>query len=156
MADDAVSKALASAKATLAHANAAFPTADKPAAPAPKAPAAKPAPTLGDELAAKATMVGKARGALGVPRMHNGGPVPADGMYQLKAGEHVLTAPEAEKARKHALMAVGMKSLTKPASKGQPNKMDAAHKMPEKKKTTGITVRSEKNQAAKIVDKTKK
>lgn len=46
--------------------------------------------------------------------MHNGGPVLADGAYRLKAGEHVLTAPEATKARKHALMASGMKSLAKP------------------------------------------
>lgn len=45
------------------------------------------------------------------PKMHKGGPVEADGVYELKAGEHVLTQPEAEKARKHAMLAVGMKSL---------------------------------------------
>jgi lysophospholipid acyltransferase (LPLAT)-like uncharacterized protein len=46
-------------------------------------------------------------------KMHNGGPVMADGVYRLKAGEHVLTAPEAAKAKKHAMMASGMKSLAK-------------------------------------------
>jgi hypothetical protein len=45
--------------------------------------------------------------------MHTGGPVMADGAYRLKAGEHVLTAAEAKKAQKHALMASGMKSLAK-------------------------------------------
>lgn len=45
---------------------------------------------------------------------HTGGTIPADGVYKLQAGEHVLTAPEAEKAKKHALMASGMKSLAKP------------------------------------------
>lgn len=42
---------------------------------------------------------------------HKGGEIPADGNYKLKAGEHVLTAAEAAKARKHALMVSGMKSL---------------------------------------------
>lgn len=45
--------------------------------------------------------------------MHTGGPVMADGAYRLKAGEHVLTEPEAKMARKHAMMASGMKSLAK-------------------------------------------
>jgi hypothetical protein len=49
-----------------------------------------------------------------IPRMHNGGPVLSDGAYQLKAGEHVLTAAEAAKAKKHAIMAAGIKSLVKP------------------------------------------
>lgn len=53
--------------------------------------------------------------------MHKGGPVKADGAYNLKAGEHVLTASEAANARKHALMASGMKSLAKPSPKvGKP------------------------------------
>jgi hypothetical protein len=56
--------------------------------------------------------------AVGTPKMHTGGPVMADGTYQLKAGEHVLTAPEAAKARKHAIMASGIKSLAK-AGKGK-------------------------------------
>ena len=45
---------------------------------------------------------------------HTGGTIPEDGTYQLEAGEHVLTATEAEKAKKHALMASGIKSLAKP------------------------------------------
>ena len=52
-----------------------------------------------------------------IPMRHKGGPIPKDGPYNLKAGEHVLTAKEADKARKHALMASGMKSLAKPAPK---------------------------------------
>lgn len=110
-----VNTMLAAAKGTLAGANKTFPS-PKAAAPAkpvvPAAPTTKSAPTLGEELSAKKTMVDKAQKAL--PSMHNGGPVAADGAYQLRAGEHVLTASEAVKARKHALMAVGMKSLAKP------------------------------------------
>jgi hypothetical protein len=104
--------ALSDAKAALAHANAAFPSPK--AAPAAPAAPAKATPTLGDELNAKAGMVQKGRQALGAPKMHSGGPVLSDGTYQLQAGEHVLTAAEAVKARKHAIMASGMKSLTKP------------------------------------------
>jgi hypothetical protein len=48
-----------------------------------------------------------------VPMMHKGGTVKADGVYGLKAGEHVLTASEAAVARKHALMFSGLKSLAK-------------------------------------------
>ena len=114
--------ALSDAKSALAHANAAFPS--NPASVT--KPTAKPAPTptksspsIGDELAVKKSMVDKAVSAL--PKMHKGGPVAADGAYQLKAGEHVLTASEAGKARQHALMASGMKSLAKPAPKvGKP------------------------------------
>jgi len=109
--------ALSDAKAALANANKAFPSSPiKSAGTAAPAPAVAPktvAPSLGAELAAKKTMVDKARSAL--PKMHNGGTVKADGDYNLKAGEHVLTAPEAAKARQHALMASGMKSLAKPA-----------------------------------------
>jgi hypothetical protein len=112
--------ALADAKAALAKANEEFPTSQASAAAPAKAPA-KPAapakaPNLGQELAAKKTMVDKARQAL--PKMHKGGEVLADGGYDLKAGEHVLTVSEANKARKHALMAKGMKSLAKSAHKG--------------------------------------
>src|SRR5579864_4093498 len=114
--------ALSDAKAALANANKAFPSSPiKSAGTAAPAPAVAPktvAPSLGAELAAKKTMVDKARSAL--PKMHNGGTVKADGDYNLKAGEHVLTAPEAAKARQHALMASGMKSLAKlaPARRG--------------------------------------
>lgn len=58
-----------------------------------------------------------------IGKMHNGGTVKADGPYDLKAGEHVLTEKEAATARNHALMASGMKSLTNPgpkAGKGTP------------------------------------
>ena len=111
--NDAVSKALASAKSTLSHATAAFPgSVSAPAKSAAPATPAKAAPSLGDELAAKKTMVDKAVSAL--PKMHDGGPVVADGAYQLKAGEHVLTAAEVIKARKHAIMASGIKSLVRP------------------------------------------
>lgn len=92
-----------------------------------------------------------------VPTMHMGGPVMKDGTYNLKKGAHVLTGPEAMQARKHALMASGMKSLAKgPMTKGQPTVVDLAHKKPEKKMTKGITVRPEMNQAAPIKDMTKK
>jgi len=50
---------------------------------------------------------------------HKGGTVPKDGTYRLQAGEHVLTAPEAEKARKHAIMASGIKSLAKAGAKAK-------------------------------------
>ena len=48
---------------------------------------------------------------------HKGGEIPVDGSYNLKAGEHVLTAAEAAKARKHALLASGLKSLAKATPK---------------------------------------
>lgn len=66
------------------------------------------------DAAAQDTKKPYADGALSY---HKGGEIPADGTYKLKAGEHVLTAAEAAKARKHALMVSGMKSLAKAASK---------------------------------------
>jgi hypothetical protein len=152
MATDPVSDALASAKGALAHANAAFPPAAKPAA-APAAPnAPAKAPTLGDELKAKKTMVDKARSAL--PKMHEGGPVPEDGGYELKAGEHVLTAAQAKMVRKHALMSVGMHSLAKPAMPTIPNQAQASPKTA-KKSSSGVTVRPAKNQPVKSAGKKK-
>jgi hypothetical protein len=131
---------LSDAKASLAHANKAFPTSVA-AAQAPKAAvaaAATPAPSIGQELAVKKIMVDKARSAL--PKLHKGGPVPADGAYQLKAGEHVLTAPEAAKARTHAMLASGMKSLAKPAPARKGNaSIGAIDPMPAKPKTTTDT-----------------
>ena len=112
--------ALSDAKAALAHANAAFPPAPKAASVPAKPAAPKPAPLSGlaAELNEKGKMMKNAKLALSdAPKMHKGGPVKADGVYTLKAGEHVLTAPEAAKARTHALMASGMKSLAKPAPK---------------------------------------
>jgi hypothetical protein len=159
MANDPVSDALASAKGALAHANAAFPPAAKPAAKPAAAPAAPAkAPSLSDELKAKKTMVDKARTAL--PQMHEGGPVAADGGYELKAGEHVLTAAQAKMVRKHALMAVGMHSLAKPAMansavpKSAPNQAQSSPKEA-KKSTSGVTVRPAKTQPAKSAGKKK-
>lgn len=109
---------LAGAKAAAAHADKTFAGLDKPAAKA--APAAAPAtapkatvktPSIGDELIAKQKMVS------GLPKLHKGGPVPSDGAYQLKAGEHVLTAPEAGRARQHALIRAGMRSMAFPLKK---------------------------------------
>jgi hypothetical protein len=54
-------------------------------------------------------------GDMSLPKLHNGGPVPADGAYQLKAGEHVLTEEEAKTARKHALRSAGLRSLARVA-----------------------------------------
>lgn len=111
---DTVSAVLSSAKSALAHANTAFPS-PKPAPAAPVAPAPKAAPAgIGQELKVKQENV---RRYVTAPKMHNGGPVPADGVYSLRAGEHVLTAPEATKARMHALMASGLKSLAKTKGK---------------------------------------
>jgi hypothetical protein len=102
---------LSDAKNALAHANSAFPTPVAAAqAPQPVAAAkAVPAPSIGQELAAKKIMADKARSAL--PKLHKGGPVPEDGAYQLKAGEHVLTAPEAAKAAKAAKAKAAKKSV---------------------------------------------
>lgn len=173
-----VDKILSDAKNELNKAN----TMSKslPTTPAPKAAAVAPAatkpaapkPTLKNELDAKGEMVSQAKKALegtGVPKMHRGGTVKADGIYQLQKGEHVLTAPEAQMAHKHALMAAGIGSMARaykagdsqsaaPAkaaaksasTKGQPVKMDRAHKKPEKKETGDIKVRPEKHQAAQV------
>lgn len=53
-----------------------------------------------------------------IPKMHKGGTVKAEGVYHLKAGEHVLTAKEAEqlkkshgKAKTVLSMTSGLKSL---------------------------------------------
>lgn len=117
MPQDIASK-LAGAKSTLAHAQKAFPSsmAPKPASSAPVKVAAPAAPAnpqgnVGKELADKAANVKQYGDA---PKMHKGGPINKDGVYQLKAGEHVLAPGEADIARKHALMSVGMKSLMKP------------------------------------------
>jgi hypothetical protein len=132
MANDPISAALADAKGAIAKANTKFPSAMAPRTPAPKpaAPAAAPKASMSTgepekgikgELADKASNVDSYVKAL--PKMHKGGPVMTDGAYQLKAGEHVLTAPEAVKAKKHALMASGIKSLAQagPSKKGNDN-----------------------------------
>ena len=117
--------ALSDAKTALSHATKSFPSAAAPsAAPKPASTVSKPSMSIGEpekgiaaELKSKERTVNEYTAAL--PKMHNGGPVTADGGYQLKKGEHVLTAAEAVKARKHALMAAGMKSLSKPTDKAK-------------------------------------
>ena len=156
--DGGVQAKVQGAKTALAHAASKnFPALSKPAPPVAAKPAATAAPTIGDELKSKSDNVNQYINS--IPKMHNGGPVVGDGPRMLKDGEHVLTAAEAKKARKHALMAVGMKSLAKAAPKaqtgnaktgGQPDEMDDMQKQPEKKQTSTIKVRPEKNQSAKI------
>ena len=149
--DGGVSKAVSSAKGALAHAQSkGFPSLSK-SAPAPVAkPAATAAPTIGDELKSKSDNVNQYINS--IPKMHNGGPVIGDGPRMLKDGEHVLTAAEAKKARKHGLMAVGLKSLAKevPAKKPMAAENDEEQPMPSKKPISDIKVRPEKNQSAKI------
>jgi hypothetical protein len=69
--------------------------------------------------------------------MHKGGTVKVSGDYNLQAGEHVLTASEAAKARNHALMASGMKSLATPGPRvGKPiATIGAIEPLPAKPKT---------------------
>ena len=119
--------ALSDAKAALAHANTAFPPAPKATPVAVKAPSPAPAQSnIGVELREKGKMMDNARKALSdAPKMHKGGTVKADGVYNLQAGEHVLTAPETAKVRKHAMMISGLKSLANPgsAAKSRPSKI---------------------------------
>jgi hypothetical protein len=143
MAQDTNSK-VAAAKSALARAKAAgFPSMPKVAPVAIKAaPAPKPAsgggdPTVGASLKAKSDNVNEYLNSL--PKMHKGGPVLADGAYQLKAGEHVLAKGEAAKATKHALMASGMKSLIQPGK---------ASKVAAPKEKTSMSI-----EGANVVDK---
>ena len=78
-----------------------------------------PDSNMASDIAAARDAVAVKELAPNIPLRHKGGPIPKDGAYKLKAGEHVLTAKEADTARKHALMASGMKSLAKPAIKGK-------------------------------------
>jgi hypothetical protein len=57
------------------------------------------------------------QGASTFPKMHKGGKVKADGDYNLKAGEHVLTA-----AQKASLLK-GLKSLAKPGKNASKKKV---------------------------------
>ena len=113
------------AKKVLAGAQKAFPSSMAPKAPvptvAPKTSGVAPV-SRGEDIAAglKARTDNVDSYKAAYPKMHKGGPVPADGTYDLKKGEHVLTEAEAKKARKHALMAAGMKSLAKPIAKPTP------------------------------------
>jgi uncharacterized phage infection (PIP) family protein YhgE len=111
--NDAITKALSSAKSALGHANATFPSSavSTPAKTAVAAAVPKAA-SIGEELNAKKANVDQYMKTL--PKLHKGGPVLKTGAYQLKAGEHVLTMSEAATARKHAIMASGVKSLARP------------------------------------------
>jgi hypothetical protein len=161
MASDPVTKALSGAKSALAGANKAFPSAMAPKNPAPAKASAKtsssistgePEKGIKSELQSKADNVDSYVKSL--PKLHDGGPVKKDGAYQLKAGEHVLTPVEAKIARRHAIAMSGLKSLAKYSSKktgGEP----AKPKTGEKKTTSTITVRPEKNQDKKIPDQAK-
>lgn len=108
---------------------------------------------IGKELGAKARNISDY--AASAPKMHKGGPVKANGIYSLLAGEHVLPRHEVAKAKRHALMAAGMKSLARqnsentegydgtapnqPMTAGEPKKTSGGSK----KSTSGITVRPE-------------
>jgi len=108
---DAAKKALAGANAFT---KSVAPTAIAPRTPAPAPASAAPKPrTQGEDIAAglQARKDNVAAYKAAYPKMHKGGLVKADGIYDLQAGEHVLTGAEAKQARKHALMASGMKSL---------------------------------------------
>ena len=178
---DSVSKALASAKSELASSYKKIPPMSTTPTPSPAAQPKSPAPvtkppSISDELAAKKANVDQYTASL--PKLHRGGEVKADGAYQLKKGEHVLTPKEAKVAHKHALMMSGLKSMAKsytagdsqkaepvktvaksgntvakgPATKGQPVKIDAKLKGGASKSATKTppTIRPEKNQAAKV------
>ena len=144
---DSVSKILASARAASAHADetsALHVTHPTPMPEELKKPAASAAKAAASGAAKSSpTSIGKALesmpsgGETTSPKMHDGGPVLTDGDYNLKAGEHVLTAPQAKMVRKHALMVVGMKrGMSTPATAGEPTKMDAAHKTAKKPSVT--------------------
>ena len=108
-----INSKLGAAKTALNHANATFPHMSKPAtAPVTKPPVqAKPStmgdPTIGPSLKAKNDNINTYIN--NTPKMHSGGEVPEDGIYNMKKGEHVLTAKQ-----KQAMMK-GMKALMKPA-----------------------------------------
>ena len=104
---------LASAKSALTSAKGKFPAAPKPAPapittpPAPAKPSALGDSTIAPSLKAKQDNINTYMNA--TPKMHKGGVVPEDGIYNMKKGEHVLTA------RQKKAMMDGMKALTKPA-----------------------------------------
>jgi hypothetical protein len=143
--DDSISGKISKAKGVLATAKAKFPS-PKPVPNAPVIQNSKPvAPPAASPMAGVNSRAGNiaanrdilSPGDTALPKLHNGGPVLTDGAYQLKAGEHVLTAAEAKKARKHALMAVGMKSLANPG-KSSPITSDPS---PSKKSSKGVSIR---------------
>jgi hypothetical protein len=137
---DSVSKKLADAKSTLADSYKKIPPMSTTPAPSPAAQPKSPAPvtkppSISDELAAKKANVDQYTASL--PKMHRGGEVKADGAYQLKKGEHVLTPKEAKVAHKHALMMSGLKSMAKSYTAGDTQKAGPAKTMAKSGSTSG-------------------
>jgi hypothetical protein len=97
---------------------------------------AKVATAVASNLAKASPMYHPPEAAKPPIEMHSGGPVMKDGTYSLKMGEHVLTEPEAKMARKHALMASGMKSLSKPAPTAATNNAKSVAETASKVKVT--------------------
>jgi hypothetical protein len=101
------------AKSALQKANSKFTSAPKSTpAPVVKSPVSVKTPALGDptigpSLKAKNDNINTYIN--NTPKMHKGGEVPENGIYNMKKGEHVLTAKQ-----KNAMMA-GMSALAKPA-----------------------------------------
>lgn len=166
MANDVASK-VAEAKRVLAKANA-FETQmggplSKPVSTAPKsAPKSAPKPSsprVPTSWGAATADIERSGGQ--IPKMHSGGPVLQDGVYRLKKGEHVLTPREVSRARNHAMIAAGMKSLVKagsaqtaepasavsqgPSTGGEPSSAVKKSGSMSKKSTSHITVRPERN-----------
>src|ERR1700676_5178231 len=128
--DGGVSKAIGGAKAALTQARAKFPQpkAVPSATPRIQSPTMTPMakPNLGDELKSKSDNVDEYMKA--IPKMHKGGPVMADGDYNLRMGEHVLSAKDAEnlknahsKAKTVLSMTKGLKSLHRAGTKLSPS-----------------------------------
>lgn len=146
---------LSGAKNALATAGAKFPTPKAPATPAPKVSVApkpsmstgEPEKGIGNELKAKQDNIDEYMKA--IPKMHKGGPVLKDGPVMLKAGEHVLAKGEADKARKHALMASGMKSLAVPVVKAAAAPAKPAVKAAPKGDNNSMSI-----EGANVIDKT--
>jgi hypothetical protein len=109
---------LASAKSALAKANKDFPSSMANGAGAPsaaKAPQAKPAiakptPNVGNELKAKQDNVNQFVASL--PKMHQGGKVPADGPYNLKEGETVVPADKTGRNSEYRKVYINRKTKT--------------------------------------------
>jgi len=97
-----VASKLAAAKATLSHADNAFPSSMAPKAPAPAQapmPRQKPAAsTTAKELNVKQANVDEY--LMGVPKMHKGGVVPKSGVYRMQQGEGVISSRKMNSMKK--------------------------------------------------------
>lgn len=179
MANDVASR-IAEARKVLAKANnleseagGPLPSSRPKPAPAPKATPKPSSPSYFQQARALANGYGEAARGIranaqnvdqyaNAPKMHNGGPVLQDGVYRLKKGEHVLTPREVSRARNHAMVAAGMKSLVKagsaqtaesaqgipqgPSTAGEPSEAVKKSGSMSKRSTGHITVRPERNQ----------